>query len=261
MRRISPAVRWIAVVAALAILSACALLPGAIGAALDGEWRLISGTQAGQPVPIVAGSRITLRVDGGTVGGSAACNTYSGTLEIHGTTIAISALSMTEMACQEDLMASEAAYLAALPRVTAAARSGDSLVLSGPGVELRYALVPPVADVNLVGTSWVLDSLISGDVVSSTVGGPATLQLNADGTILASTGCRTVNGQYTISGDVVQVTLAPYDLIACAGSVGDQDAHVLRVISQRFTVAISGASLTVSAGAEGLGYRAGAAGS
>jgi heat shock protein HslJ len=236
-------------------LTGCSIFSVGATASLDGEWLLRDGTNQGQPIPIVAGSRITLKVDGTQVGGSAACNTYGGTLEIHGSSVVISALSMTEMACEEDRMASEAAFLAALPRATAVARNGDSLVLTGPELELRFALVPPVADANLIGTAWILDSLVSGEVASSTLGERVTLELRGDGTISASTGCRDVTGRYTVSEGQVQVTLDPYDTIGCAQELGAQDTHILNVLSDGFSVAIDGARLTVTAGDQGMVYR------
>lgn len=237
------------------LIAGCSLLPGAVNAGLDGEWQLQAGTNQGAAIPTVAGSRITLKIDGADVGGSAACNIYGGTLEVDGTTIRINALSMTEMACQEDVMASEAAFLDALPRVTAANRDGNSLALSGPQVELRFVLVPPVPNADLVGPVWVLDSLISGEVISSISGDEATLQLNANGTLSASTGCRTVSGQYSVSGNKVKVTLLPWEAIGCANDVAAQDVQVLAVIGDGFTVTIQGNSMTATAGDQGLGYR------
>jgi heat shock protein HslJ len=237
------------------LLSGCSLLSGGRSDSLDGEWLLQAGTNQGAAVPIVAGGKITLKIDGQQAGGSAACNLYGGTIKVSGSSISISALSMTEMACQENLMASEAAYLAALPRVTTVARSGSSLVLSGPQVELRFALVPPVANANLVGTSWILDSLISGDAVSSTVGERVALRLS-NGRLSASTGCRDVTGSYTVSDGQVQVTLDPYDTIGCAEQVGAQDAHILSVLASAFSVDIDGDRLTLMAGNQGIGYRA-----
>ena len=237
------------------LLSGCSLLSGG-STTLDGEWLLQAGTNQGQAVPVVAGTKITLRIDGSQAGGSAACNLYGGTIQVNGTAVEISALSMTEMACQENVMASESAYLAALPRVTTAERSGDSLVLSGPQVELRYALVPPVANANLVGTTWILESLITGEAVSSTVGEGVTLEFSGDGRIAASTGCRSVSGTYEVTDGQVQVSLDPYDLIGCAAEVGDQDAHILGVLSQGLTITIDGDRLTLMAGEKGIGYRA-----
>ena len=160
------------------------------------------------------------------------------------------------MACvDENVMASEAAYLAALATVDRAERAGNSLVLRGPQVELRFALVPPVPDAALIGPVWVLESLIDGDVVSSTAG-QATVQLHPDGKLTASTGCRTVTGSYTVSGSHVDVTLDPFDAIGCADEVGNQDTQVLAVLGGGFEVAIAGDSMTLSTGQQGLGYRA-----
>ncbi|MGZ6299486.1 MAG: META domain-containing protein [Candidatus Limnocylindria bacterium] len=239
------------------LLSGCSLLSGVGSSSLDGDWQLQAETNQGQPVPIVAGSRITMKIAGGKVSGSAACNAYGGTIKVAGSAVTITALSMTEMACQENLMASEAAYLVALPRVTTVERSGSSMVLTGPEVELSFVVIPPVADANLMGTSWLLESLINGQVASSTVA-TATLELSADGALVASTGCRDLTGRYTISGSVVKVTLDPYDTIGCANPIGDQDAGVLRVISTQFTFSIEGQSLTLANGDRGLGYRSAA---
>lgn len=237
------------------LLSGCSLLSGGASASLDGEWLLQASTNQGQAIPIVAGSKITLKIDGTQAGGSA-CNHYGGTIQVSGSSITISALSMTEMACQEPLMAAESAYLAALPRVTTAARNGNSLVLTGPQVELRFAIIPPAANANLVGTTWVLESLITGEAVSSTVGERVTLEFSGDGKLAASTGCRSVTGTYEVADGQVQVSLDPYDTIGCAQEVGAQDARILEVLSSGFGIAIEGDRLTVTAGDKGIGYRA-----
>lgn len=121
----------------LLVAAGCALAPGR-SAALDGTWHLTTGAHHGEPVPIVAPGSVTLTIDGPEIGGRAACNIYGGAIDIDNGRITISALSMTEMACEEELMASEAAYLAALGAVGTAERTGDGLVLAGPDVELRF---------------------------------------------------------------------------------------------------------------------------
>lgn len=248
--------RAVAAGTVILLLASCSLLQRVGAGDLNGEWMLDGGSDAGKQIPIVPAARITLKIDATHVGGTAACNQYGGKLQASGSTFTITDLFQTEMACLDDaVMASEAAYMAALAKVASAARDGNSLVLSGPQIELRFALVPRAPDAALVGPTWVLDSLISGDAASSTVGPPATLQMNADGTFAASTGCRTVDGSYSISGSEVKVTLNPYDLIGCADPIGAQDQHVLAVIGEGFAVAIAGESLTLTAGNKGLGYR------
>lgn len=238
------------------LLTGCSLLTHAASPSLDGDWRLQAGTDQGRPIPIVPGSPINLQVAGTQAGGIAACNHYGGKVRLDGSSVSFSEIVQTEMACLNDqVMASEAAYLAALSKITKAERTGDSLLLTGPQVELSFVVVPPVADASLVGTSWTLESLISAEVASSTVA-RATLVFNADGTLAASTGCRDLTGRYSISGSNVTVTLDPWDTIGCANPLGEQDAHVLGVLGQRFSVTISGASLTLTAGDQGLGYLA-----
>jgi heat shock protein HslJ len=243
-------------------LSACTLFGGPAAqpaASLDAEWRLVNGTHGGNAIPLVPGSDITLRVDGTEVGGRSGCNLYGGTLEVDGARIIINAVYMTEMACGEDVMAAESAYLAALGGVDSATRNGEALTLSGEGTELRFVLVPPVPDADLVGTAWILDSLISGEAVSSVLGDPAGLSLAADGTFTGSTGCRGFGGSYTIVGSEVRVTNLVADTRGCPDNLAAQDEQVLGVLGDGFTVSIDGDTLTLTAaGGLGLGYRAAA---
>ena len=54
----------------------------------------------------------------------------------------------------------------------------------------------------------------------------------------------------------VQVTLDPYDMIACISPLGDQDSDVLNVLTSGFEVSVDRNRLTLTAGDRGLGYRA-----
>jgi len=250
----------------LLLLAGCARLgPGAGGSATPdpsvggtdviGAWVLLRGTQTGTAIDVPDGWRVTLSFsEDGEVGGQA-CNHYGGTYQLDGGRIAFSAMSMTEMACEEPMMTVEAAYHAALAGVTAVERSGDRLTLRGEAVELVLELLPPVPDAALQDTDWVLDSLIQGEAVSSVQGEPG-LTLNADGTIAGSTGCRGFSGEYVITGDEVEVTSLATTDQACAAELESQDAFVLEVIEGGFTVAIDGNGLTLGkVDGTGLGYR------
>jgi heat shock protein HslJ len=126
------------------LLTGCSLLTNAASASLNGDWRLQAGTDQGKPIPIVAGSPIDLKIAGAQAGGIAACNQYGGKLRVAGSSVSFSEIVQTEMACVNDqVMASEAAYLAALSKITQAKRVGDSLVLTGPQVELSFAISGP----------------------------------------------------------------------------------------------------------------------
>lgn len=238
-------------------LTACAD-PTPIGGGIDlgGGWQLISGTSSGSEIPLVDTHRITLVVEGGEAGGVSACNNYFATLTLDGDAVTFTGIGGTEMACMpEEVMESEAAYLRALGLVTAAARDGELLVLSGPETELRYVPLLPVPTADLVGTVWTLETLIEGEAASSVMGEPATLELRSDGTLSGSTGCRDLTGRYEVTGDEVRVTemTATGD---CPDELDAQDSLVVTVIGDRFTVEVEGDVLTISSrGGLGLGYR------
>ena len=135
-----------------------------------GAWQMTSGVIDGVGFAIVPDAPITLSVKGSEVGGRSACNHYGAEMVVEDGQLRMRVTSMTQMACPEPAMAAEAAFTGALGRITGAARDGDRLVLTGPGVELTFDRLPPVPVADLVGTDWVLESLISGEAASSVAG-------------------------------------------------------------------------------------------
>jgi heat shock protein HslJ len=164
--------------------------------------------------------------------------------------------SMTAMACEEPVMASEAAFVAALPRILDATLGGDRLTLLGPGVELAFDRLAPPPVAEMVGTDWVLESLVVGDVVSSVAGAPATLRLDAGGTFSGGTGCRTFQGRWIqASGGITPTDLA-MDQTECAPALTAQDGHVIGVL-EGFRASVDGQTLTLTGDrGQGLIYRA-----
>jgi len=120
-----------------------------------GSWVLVEGVAGGQPIPIVEGTEITLEIEGSTVSGRSACNQYSGELTVVDGVVRVGQLGGTEMGCDPPVMASETAYLQALGSVTGARRDGETLVLLGPDVELRFGRSEEVPTAELIGTVWI----------------------------------------------------------------------------------------------------------
>jgi heat shock protein HslJ len=250
-------------VAVLGVTLASCAGPGepeepAVSDPMGSTWQLESGTSDGEPIPILDSHPITLSFTEDGAGGTAACNGYGGSYSISGDTITFSELFQTEMACfPEETMESERRYLEALTRVETISITEETLTLSGDDTELTLAKLPPVPASELTGTVWVLDGLITGDTVSSVSGERATLELFSDGSMLGSTGCRTLNGRYVISG--AQVALN--ELAAegdCPAELQEQDDLVVSVLGDGFGVTIEGDTLTItSIGNEGLIYKAG----
>jgi heat shock protein HslJ len=249
--------------AALLLVVACAAqsistTPSDPSAVIDpsGGWVLVEGTADGQPLVLRDAAPVTFNVEGSQVSGRSGCNQYFGEFGLAGGRVTLGQLGGTEMACEEPLMALEAAYLAGLATVDSARMDAGQLVLTGPGTELHFQRVDPPPTAQMIGTQWRLESLVQADAVSSTVGDPATLMLNADGSFQGSTGCRSLIGRYTIDGAEIVAT----DLTAegeCPLGVAAQDAQVIEVIGDGFRAAVDGDQLFLGKDdGSGLVYRA-----
>lgn len=252
------------VLALAAALAGCADTPGttvtpAAPAELEGAWHLRAGVDPAGELPLDDAPEVTLLVDGTTVGGTSACNHYSGTLAVDADEIAVTGLGGTEMGCEPAVMELEQRYLGALGGVERAHRSGDTLTLTGGGGALTFSLDPPVVDAELTQTVWRLESLVDGESVSSTEPG-GLLVLSDDGTWRASTGCGDLRGGYRLSGSTVTVTdrrTQPMADGACSELALAQHAHVTGVLSGTFEVAVDGDRLRVTApDGTGLDFRA-----
>ena len=62
------------------VAAACSSAPAPGDLPLAGDWELVTGTDGSEQVPMVPGYRITFNSDGETFGGTAACNSYGGTI-------------------------------------------------------------------------------------------------------------------------------------------------------------------------------------
>ncbi len=132
--------------AAIAALAATLLLAGCGGNGTPtvqqpptGSWVLVEGEGPDGEVPLVEDAPITLDVEDGELGGTAACNSYGGSVEVDGQQLRIAELIQTEMACPgEGVMDSEAAYLDALRAVDTHHRDGERLELTGEDVRLVF---------------------------------------------------------------------------------------------------------------------------
>jgi heat shock protein HslJ len=245
-------------VLALAACGAAGATPSASSKlTIEGSWQLVSGrTRAGE-VPILADRPITLSIEGSSITGTAACNSYGGRLVGAGGRVRIDELGMTAMGCEPDVMASESAYTAALSAISRIGRDGEDLVLVGPDVELRFIALPPPPTADLVDTTWVLETVFVGDVAASVLGERATLELRSDGTFAGSTGCRSFTGTWIEQGERIADTSMRMDGPDCPGDLLSQDSAVVSVVGDGFVPTIDGDLLTLTdPGGAGLVYRA-----
>lgn len=255
---------------ALLLVAACGLAsaPPPTGSAVPsgppepldvtGTWRLESGATDGVAIPVLPEYPVTLIVDGSQIGGTSACNGYGAELVVENGRTVVGGIGSTAMLCQPDVMASELAYTAALERVDAAAMDGAALVLSGPGVSLRFIPVPPPAIADIVDRVWRLDSMTVMGGATAVDGEPATLEIRKDGSFAGSTGCRDFTGTWTEVGNEIAATQMAMDGRECPPDLAAQDSHVTSVIGDGFTIDVSvdGQVLSlVASGGIGLQYR------
>lgn len=110
--------------------------PGASPLDIQGvEWRAVS---VGGRAP-VANHVPTIKLDGTRAGGNAGCNSYGADVAISGTTIQVSQVMQTEMACADpNAMDLEGAFVAALVAATSIEIRDGKLVIGGPAGELVF---------------------------------------------------------------------------------------------------------------------------
>jgi heat shock protein HslJ len=285
-----PLVALLAVAATTLVLAACGGGDGTSGDDGEtaggedgpaGQWVLTDGVGPEGAVTVPDQTDVTLLVevaDGGTasIGGLAACNSYGGEVTLDGIRAGTGSwtggtYAVTEMLCvDEAVMAAERSYLAALEGVTAWTRADDGLTLTGDGIELAFRAVPPAPTEELVDTTWVLDGLVTGRGEDAAVASPvrsdepALLRLAADGSLTASTGCRSFEGEWIASG--AQVVFPSFGQTPDSPNVGadgtptcddalrSQEDHVLSVLGDGFVPTIEGDRLTLTSGSLGLVY-------
>lgn len=225
---------------------------------LDGAWHLVRGSDADGSFDL-AGRTVTLQVDGDRAGGTSACNHYSGRVRVDGDEVRLGGLAGTEMGCEPAVMELERRYLTALAAVTRADRRGASLTLAGPAVTLAFEADAPVEDRPLLGTAWLLESLVEGETVSSVVPG-GRLLLDPDGRLRAATGCGALRAAFRLDGNRVEVSglvAEPVPAPRCSDPAAAQRRQMIDVLTDGFTAAVEGDRLTVRTRAgKGLQFRA-----
>lgn len=236
----------LAAVVVATLLAACGSTePGAGGSLTGVTWQLTGGTVDGAPLDPIASAPATLTFDReGRVGGVAACNQYGGAVTVDGSDVSFpQGFDQTEMACLDaGVMELESAFLGALARVNGLTAGADTLVMTGPGVELRFEPQPPEPDAALIGTRWEMETLVAGETASTPVV-PASIEFLADGTVTGHGGCNGFGGSYDAGTGFGQMVST---LMACEEPIMDQEQFILQVLSPEATVSIEGQVLTIA---------------
>lgn len=243
------------------LLVACSAAPDGAGNPLDGhEFLSASVTQDGADRPLVDGTRIRISFEDGEIGASAGCNTMGGTYRLDGGVLVFEGGAMTEMGCDDERHAQDDWLMEFLGSRPTVVQSGTDLTLTAGDTVITFQdseVAEP--DLSLTGTTWTVDSIISGDAVSSVPNGAvATITFGDDGQVEVNTGCNKGTGQFEVSNDTIRFIDVAVTEMACDGPGGQLEAAVLPVLgSDGLTWAIDAGSLTIMAADNGLGLRGG----
>ena len=219
----------------------------------------VSATDGGVDRAFVPGTRIRLDFRAADFTASAGCNTIGGQYRLEAGKLLVDQLATTAMGCPAALGAQDAWLSTLLTSRPAVALSGNDLTLDAGSSVLKLQ-DQTVADPDqpLVGTLWNLESIISGDAVSSIPDGArATILFKADGTLSLFTGCNQGGATWSQSANGIEVSDLVLTKKACAGPSAPLEAAMVAVLrSGAITTTIQGASLTLQAGSSGIQLRA-----
>jgi heat shock protein HslJ len=148
------------------------------------------------------------------------------------------------MACDEPVMALEAAFVAALGRVASYRFDGADLLLEGGVAALRFSAERALP---LEGTAWRLDGIGGeGGTVSSVLAGTeVTATFDTEGRLAGSGGCNGYGAPYEVDADAIVVGEIEATAIACEQDVMAQEAAFFDALDRAATFGIEGRTLTL----------------
>ena len=253
----------------LVMLAACGrgASPGGPGRGptgdLDGRTFLSTEvTENGAAKQLVAGTRISIRFEAGRLSANAGCNHLGGPYSVESGMLVVDDLAMTDMACMPAARMDQDTWLAAMltgrPTIDLA---GDSLVFASGPVEVtmkdRRTVDPDRA---LAGPRWRVESIITGDAVSSTPQeAEAHLTFTADGRVSGSTGCNEFHGSYEAVGGMITFSQVGMTKKACQGAVNVLERAVTALFDGRpasYRIEADQLTVTYATGTGGLQLRA-----
>ena len=178
----------------------------------------------------------------GSLSGSAGCNQYNGKYTTSGSSISITGLNNTMMACAQPVMDQESAYLTALADAKTYTVQGDNLTLSGADGKTLVSYKAQSQD--LAGTNWEVVGYNNGKeaVVSVLLNTSITASFGKDGTLSGNAGCNEYSGQYTVTGNQIKIGPLTSTMKACNDPAGvmEQESQYLTAIESAATYLVEG---------------------
>lgn len=223
-------------------------------------------TVGGEPRPLAADTVVRLSFADGELGAEAGCNSMGGPYRLDGDTLVVEGLSSTEMACVPEARMEQDSWLAEIltdtPSVTVV---DDTLVVEWNDTVLRLTDEETASpDHALVGTAWVLDTVMAGssadaDGVASSVDQDVVVRFSPDGVWeIDGSLCAPTTGTWELDDEGAVLELSTDAVVSCDAVETDLDLAVTAVFREEFTVGIEldGGRLSLVGESVGLSFRA-----
>jgi heat shock protein HslJ len=189
-------------------------------------------TEGGRPYQLAETSRVRLLFTGdGRLIADAGCNSMQAAVNLGGGRIEVSGLAMTGMGCAAALQEQDSwlsRFLSARPSWKL---DGNTLVVSSPTTEVTLAdrkVAEP--DLSLRGTRWTVDTILDGEVASSTPATASTSLVFDKDTVAVSAGCNSGSGTYQLSGNTIRIGDIATTRKACEPDLMSLENAVLAVL-------------------------------
>ncbi|MBT2439001.1 META domain-containing protein [Streptomyces sp. ISL-36] len=261
-----PRITAAAALASLLVLAACGTEkagtdPGADTVAPDVpvtgvHWAFDSVTVAGKTTRAPAGAHVEIEKNGRAKGNSG-CNHFGAAVAVNGDTLTVSMAETTEMGCPAELQSFESTLWKAFSGTLKAKLEDDRLTLTAPDGTATLALSSePAAPLN--GTTWTVDSLLSGDTAASLPQdseGKAHFVIDKDGKVRGSLGCNRFSTTAKISGRTIDFGEITTTRMMCTGPEMKLETELYEVFGGSATYELSHRALTLTT-ADGKGFGA-----
>jgi heat shock protein HslJ len=204
-------------------------------------------TADGKAHTLVAGTEVSVEfTDDGRLIARAGCNmmqgpvdTTDGKLVVHG------GLAMTGMGCDQARHDQDSFVAEVLGASPSWQLKGDLLTITSGATTMELA-PREVTNRALVGTTWVLDTQIDGEVASSKpANAPEVALVFEDSRVTADT-CNKFGAEYTIEGDQIEFTPGAMTRMACAPEIMWAENVVVDVLNGKTTYEIAEDRLTIT---------------
>lgn len=212
------------------------------------------------PMPAGVRLELTLGTDG-RLRARAGCNSMSGTYRIRDGRLVVTELGQTEMGCAPELMANDEAIASLLTARPSVLPGGNSLRLDATTIAVLLVDLEAVDPTSpLVGTTWVLDTLLDGasaSTIPQELQGKATLAFDAE-KVAWTGGCNSYGAGFEMDkGVLALVGRSGGTTIACTDPAKTLEATMATVLGAKPTVVLVRHRLTITApDGRGLGFTA-----